>query len=123
MHDVFRVNQLLTTAASTDLLNIDTPIIITPDPSPPNNTDTSTQQLQLQQQQQQHQPSHSTPTYPIRSYGDALYTDLFDAQRIDFSFLDNNKPPPSAPPHHHPPPKKPTPPPSDPLPDTLFSPA
>ncbi|KAH6687834.1 something about silencing, SAS, complex subunit 4-domain-containing protein [Plectosphaerella plurivora] len=28
--------------------------------------------------------------YPIRGYGDALFSDLFDAQRIDFDFLGNS---------------------------------
>ncbi|KAK0391634.1 hypothetical protein NLU13_1133 [Sarocladium strictum] len=31
----------------------------------------------------------STDHYPVRGYGDALFTDIFDAQRIDFSFLES----------------------------------
>ncbi|KAH6854218.1 something about silencing, SAS, complex subunit 4-domain-containing protein [Chaetomium sp. MPI-CAGE-AT-0009] len=96
----------------THFLNVDTPIVIVPDaPSPPNTNTTLAPPhhqyhypQQTQQQPQPPQPPHTTP--PTRSYGDALYTDLFDAQRIDFSFLSN--PAPAT---------------SDPLPDTLFAPA
>ncbi|KAL2154399.1 hypothetical protein VTH82DRAFT_3075 [Thermothelomyces myriococcoides] len=88
----------------THLLNVDTPIVIVPDPAPPrssNNPDTNSSNnnnnnsLQRAQQRPLHptQPSLLPHEYPIRSYADALYTDLFDAQRIDFSFLD--KPPPA----------------------------
>ncbi|KAL2755804.1 hypothetical protein ACRALDRAFT_2034808 [Sodiomyces alcalophilus JCM 7366] len=38
-------------------------------------------------------PSHHPPQqgeYPIRGYGDALYEDLFDSQRIDLDFLGNS---------------------------------
>ncbi|KAL2200003.1 something about silencing, SAS, complex subunit 4-domain-containing protein [Corynascus similis CBS 632.67] len=104
----------------THLLNVDTPIIVIPDLSPPNNA--------FLPREQQH-PSHLTASpsshdYPVRSYADSLYTDLFDAQRIDFSFL--NKPPPAGSSNNnnnnnnssngrHPE--------ADPLPDSLFCPA
>ncbi|KAK3300896.1 something about silencing, SAS, complex subunit 4-domain-containing protein [Chaetomium fimeti] len=82
----------------THFLNADTPIVIIPDAPPPT------------QQPAPHPasptPGHQHNNYPTRSYSDALYTDLFDAQRIDFSFLSN--------------PAAAT---SDPLPDTLFAPA
>ncbi|KAK4205283.1 something about silencing, SAS, complex subunit 4-domain-containing protein [Triangularia verruculosa] len=32
--------------------------------------------------------SHNPPTFPVQSYGDNLYTDLFDCQQIDFAFLE-----------------------------------
>lgn len=38
--------------------------------------------------QQSHFPTtEPTEKIPVRGYGDALYTDLFDTQRIDFGFL------------------------------------
>lgn len=47
------------------------------------------------------------PPFSVRGYGDALYTDIVDAQRVDFSFLNTpNKN------HAH----------EDPLPDSLFEP-
>ncbi|KAK4105439.1 hypothetical protein N658DRAFT_462707, partial [Parathielavia hyrcaniae] len=67
----------------THLLNLDTPILV----------DLSDPTSSLPQQLQQPHPSiTTTPStkYPIRSYSDALFIDLHDAQRIDFSFLTNN---------------------------------
>ncbi|KAK4132252.1 hypothetical protein BT67DRAFT_457383 [Trichocladium antarcticum] len=52
-------------------LTLETPILIAPD------TDAS----------QQAPPYPYDTTYPVRSYSDALFTDLFESQRIDFSFL------------------------------------
>lgn len=45
--------------------------------------------------------------FPVRGYGDALYTDVFDAQRIDFRFLETQTKNRSV---------------EDPLPDKLFEP-
>ncbi|KAL2161531.1 hypothetical protein VTH06DRAFT_8093, partial [Thermothelomyces fergusii] len=121
----------------THLLNVDTPIIIVPDPSPLHNNNNNNNRNPssnennnpLLPRAQQHPPHPAPPLppheHPIRSYGDALYTDLFDAQRIDFSFLD--KPPPAGGSDGHDNNSKdggggggPE---SDPLPDTLYSPA
>jgi hypothetical protein len=56
-----------------DILNADTPIIVVdPNPSP----------------QQQRKHLSAAQTYPVRGYGDALFRDLHDAQRIDFGFLE-----------------------------------
>ncbi|KAK4235524.1 something about silencing, SAS, complex subunit 4-domain-containing protein [Achaetomium macrosporum] len=95
----------------THLLNLDTPIVIT-DEAPPGSP---SQQHQLHH----HQPHPPETAYPIRSYSDALYTDLFDAQRIDFSFLNQNINAKKQ--QHHPPPPHHVPPSSDPLPDTLYT--
>ncbi|KAH6619599.1 something about silencing, SAS, complex subunit 4-domain-containing protein [Chaetomium sp. MPI-SDFR-AT-0129] len=59
----------------THLLDVDTPIVIIPETQP--------QQTSTQPHQDPPQPTE----YPIHSYGDELYTNLHDAQRIDFSFL------------------------------------
>ncbi|KAM3521212.1 hypothetical protein MY4038_009125 [Beauveria bassiana] len=56
------------------LLNLDTPIII---------VDSGSRRLP--------QAGLSQPQmdiFPVRGYGDALYTDVFDAQQIDFGFLE-----------------------------------
>jgi hypothetical protein len=103
---------LLTIFLPPDLLNLDTPIIITDvsPASPPNNlkSDSSSSHPLHPAEPTTTIATTSTTTYPIRSYSDALFTDLFDAQRIDFSFLNkNNK---QQPPFS-----------TDPLPDTLFS--
>ncbi|KAK4152445.1 something about silencing, SAS, complex subunit 4-domain-containing protein [Chaetomidium leptoderma] len=104
----------------THLLNVDTPIIITPaDPPSPPSTTTTTDSSNPQQQQQQ-PPHHRPSTHPIRSHSDALYTDLFDAQRIDFSFLNKNNTT-TNPNNSLPALLLATP--DDPLPDSLFSPA
>lgn len=50
-----------------DILNHDTPIVVTGGENP--------------------QPPRAPATYPVRSYADSLFTDLTDSQRIDFSFL------------------------------------
>ncbi|OAA62258.1 hypothetical protein ISF_05267 [Cordyceps fumosorosea ARSEF 2679] len=56
------------------LLNMDTPIII---------IDSSTRRVP------QAGPSQPQPeVFPVRGYGDALYTDVVDAQQIDFGFLE-----------------------------------
>lgn len=70
-----------------DLLNIDTPIIITDSrvPSPPSIPPAATTQhtissLNIPLQQ-------PLDAYPVRSFGDNLFTDLCDSQRIDLNFL------------------------------------
>ncbi|GAB1310891.1 Something about silencing, SAS, complex subunit 4-domain-containing protein [Madurella fahalii] len=78
------------------ILNLDTPIVVVnskSDAAPPNSDS------------QPHPPRRET--YPVRSYSDALFTDLFDAQRVDpiVPFLNERK---SL---------------EDPLPDSLFEPA
>ncbi|KAJ3484871.1 hypothetical protein NLG97_g6948 [Lecanicillium saksenae] len=56
------------------LLNPDTPIIV---------VDSNSRRAP------QAGPSQSQPeVFPVRGYGDALYTDVFDAQQIDFGFLE-----------------------------------
>jgi hypothetical protein len=71
-----------------DLLNVDTPIVI---------TDSRAAQLPLRISHVAHAhslisslnipPPHVSIDYTIRSYGDNLFTDLCDAQRIDLNFL------------------------------------
>ncbi|KAM3435674.1 hypothetical protein NHJ13734_005429 [Beauveria thailandica] len=56
------------------LLNLDTPIII---------VDSGSRRLP---QAGPSQPQQDM--FPVRGYGDALYTDVFDAQQIDFGFLE-----------------------------------
>ncbi|KAL7811819.1 something about silencing, SAS, complex subunit 4 domain-containing protein, partial [Trichoderma gracile] len=71
------------TSFSTDLLNPDTPILI---------IDTSLSRAIPDAQRTGPRPHHhqtlSGTDFPIRGYGDALFTDVFDSQRIDFGFLD-----------------------------------
>ncbi|KAK4464170.1 something about silencing, SAS, complex subunit 4-domain-containing protein [Cladorrhinum samala] len=65
------------------ILNIDTPIVITSDAAT------------ASPEGGRHPPlPHITTntTYPVRSYADVLFTDLFDSQRIDFQFLMKSKP-------------------------------
>ncbi|KAH6650217.1 something about silencing, SAS, complex subunit 4-domain-containing protein [Chaetomium tenue] len=80
----------------THIVNLDTPIIIIPDTTSQPNTNTTSPHLPPHAQHQH--------DYPTRSYGDSLYTDLCDAHRVSFSYLN---PTPT----------------SDPLPDSLFAPA
>ena len=84
---------------SADVLNIETPIVVL-DPAP-----------------NQHPPAQlsAEPTsaprphdHPVRSYGDALFTDLFDSRRVDFGFLEAQYKGKTA---------------DDPLPDRYFEPA
>ncbi|OAQ62615.2 IQ calmodulin-binding domain-containing protein [Pochonia chlamydosporia 170] len=76
-----------------NLLNLETPIVVVD--SNPRRVITEASKGALaraQQQQQQHQIR--TTEFPVRGYGDSLYTDVFDSQRIDFRFLEtqqNNK--------------------------------
>ncbi|KAJ4165174.1 hypothetical protein LMH87_006818 [Akanthomyces muscarius] len=56
------------------LLNMDTPIIV---------VDSGSRRV--------HQAGSAQPqpeVFPVRGYGDALFTDVFDAQQIDFGFLE-----------------------------------
>ncbi|KAL2270162.1 hypothetical protein VTJ83DRAFT_2346 [Remersonia thermophila] len=64
----------------THLINLDTAVLVIPDVPSQSMPEGS------------NVPAGPTPVevWPVRSYADPLYTDLFDAQRIDFSFLTNN---------------------------------
>ncbi|CCE28803.1 uncharacterized protein CPUR_02492 [Claviceps purpurea 20.1] len=64
------------------LLNVDTPIVV---------LDSNAQCLTPETQRvaargQQH--NHVALDIPIRAYGDVLFTDVFDSQKIDFGFLE-----------------------------------
>ncbi|KAM0246286.1 hypothetical protein ACHAQJ_010272 [Trichoderma viride] len=64
------------------LLNPETPIII---------IDTSLSLAIPDPPRTGPRPHHQTPSsidFPIRGYGDALFTEVFDSQRIDFGFLE-----------------------------------
>ncbi|KAK5658796.1 hypothetical protein OQA88_1608 [Cercophora sp. LCS_1] len=80
------------------LLNVDTPIIVVQDATPSSATDSQNRNSQ----------ARLPDAYPIRSYGDSLFMDLWDSQRIDFSFLTTQAKTKSA---------------EDPLPDSLYEPA
>ncbi|KAK1255122.1 hypothetical protein MKX08_009117 [Trichoderma sp. CBMAI-0020] len=64
------------------LLNPETPIVIIDTslsraiPDPPRNAP------------RPHQRAPGSIDFPVRGYGDALFTDVFDSQRIDFGFLE-----------------------------------
>lgn len=62
-----------------DLLNIDTPIVV---------FDSNTNRATPPGSQHAVPPPSDSTTFPVRGYGDALYTDIVDSQRIDFSFLE-----------------------------------
>ncbi|KAK4172479.1 something about silencing, SAS, complex subunit 4-domain-containing protein [Triangularia setosa] len=72
------------------LLNLETPIVIASDTAP---------------------HSFNPLAFPVQSYGDNLYTDLFDCQRIDFAFLAKQSKP-----------LDPSQPNKDPLPDSYYEP-
>ncbi|KAK0729136.1 something about silencing, SAS, complex subunit 4-domain-containing protein [Apiosordaria backusii] len=75
------------------LLNLETPAVITSDTAP------------------RSIHNYNPPTFPVQSNGDNLYTDLFDCQRIDFTFLaKQSKPLDPSQPH------------DDPLPDSYYEP-
>lgn len=80
-----------------DLLNPETPIIVTATPTP---------LLPIQYYTTTYAELSSTD--PIRSYGDSLFTDLWDSQRIDFGFLETQRKSKTL---------------DDPLPDSVFEPA
>ncbi|RFU77708.1 hypothetical protein TARUN_4526 [Trichoderma arundinaceum] len=64
------------------LLNPETPIII---------IDTSLSRAIPDTHRTGPRPHHQNPNcidFPVRGYGDALFTDVFDSQRIDFGFLE-----------------------------------
>ncbi|KAK3187204.1 hypothetical protein K4F52_004108 [Lecanicillium sp. MT-2017a] len=60
------------------VLNLDTPMIV---------IDTIPRRVGPHGQQQ-HQPFPNNESFPVRGYGDALYTEVCDAQQIDFGFLE-----------------------------------
>ncbi|KAJ6442657.1 IQ calmodulin-binding domain-containing protein [Purpureocillium lavendulum] len=84
------------------LLNPETPIVVVDSnprrvvPDPPRGA--PKQPLQF---------SQPAVEFPVRGYGDSLYTDVFDAQRIDFRFLETQQTSKNL---------------EDPLPDSLFEP-
>ncbi|KAB5549907.1 something about silencing, SAS, complex subunit 4-domain-containing protein [Coniochaeta sp. 2T2.1] len=73
------------------LLNIDTPIVIADSrlPPPPSIPLPAAAQSSTSASNISPPGPHPLPldSYPIRSYGDHLFTDLCDSQRIDFDFL------------------------------------
>ncbi|KAH7313520.1 something about silencing, SAS, complex subunit 4-domain-containing protein [Stachybotrys elegans] len=66
------------------LLNLDTPIIVV-DSNPRRGPALAPGALPLEPP---HSASAGSDCYPLRGYGDALFTDVYDAQRIDFGFLE-----------------------------------
>lgn len=76
-------------------MNVDTPIVIVD--SNPRRAPAALLQL----------GGTSEAEFPVRGYGDALFTDVFDAQRIDFHFLETQSKNKTV---------------DDPLPDSLFEP-
>lgn len=66
----------LTISPLLDLLNLDTPIVIV-----------ESGPVRAVQGPQFAVPHHAD-LYPVRGYGDVLFNDVFDAQRIDFNFLE-----------------------------------
>ena len=65
-----------------DLLSVDTPIVLAD----------STPNINLELHYHPESTSDKQPV-PVRGFGDALFTDLCDSQRIDFSFLESQKRP------------------------------
>lgn len=61
-----------------DILNLDTPIII---------VDTAKNSKQAPASRKH---NSLTPQYPLKEFADSLFTDLYAAQRVDFSWLDQN---------------------------------
>ncbi|KFA60853.1 hypothetical protein S40285_06176 [Stachybotrys chlorohalonatus IBT 40285] len=66
------------------LFNIDTPVVVV-DSKPQHNASAPPSSLSAGRISQQPGPNNE---YPIRGYGDALFTDLCDSQIIDFGFLE-----------------------------------
>ncbi|KAG8411454.1 hypothetical protein J3458_015512 [Metarhizium acridum] len=83
------------------LLNLETPIVVVD--SNPRRVITEAQRGGARVQQQSR-----IFEFPVRGYGDSLYTDVFDSQRIDFKFLETQQTNKSL---------------DDPLPDSLFEPS
>ncbi|KAK4229085.1 something about silencing, SAS, complex subunit 4-domain-containing protein [Podospora fimiseda] len=75
------------------LLTVDTPIVITSDPAPTTNTTEGSSRPLPHPQLRPHQLHHAQPKkpYPVRGYGDALFTQLSESERIDFHFLNKIK--------------------------------
>ncbi|EFY95512.1 hypothetical protein X797_008232 [Metarhizium robertsii] len=83
------------------LLNLETPIVVVD--SNPRRVITEAQRGGARVQQQS-----GIFEFPVRGYGDSLYTDVFDSQRIDFKFLETQQTNKNL---------------DDPLPDSLFEPS
>ncbi|KAK2600038.1 hypothetical protein QQS21_005202 [Conoideocrella luteorostrata] len=84
------------------LLNLETPIVV---------VDTHARRAVLDAQRggsRAHQQNYMTQHFPVRGYGDSLYTDVFESQRIDFGFLETQQTNKRL---------------DDPLPDALFEPS
>lgn len=60
------------------MFNVETPIVV---------VDSDPRRAAANSQSAVQRP-HQADQYPARGYGDALFNDVFDAQRIDFSFLE-----------------------------------
>ncbi|KAH8734550.1 something about silencing, SAS, complex subunit 4-domain-containing protein [Ilyonectria robusta] len=60
------------------VFNVETPIVV---------VDSDPRRAAANSQSAVQRP-HQADQYPARGYGDALFNDVFDAQRIDFSFLE-----------------------------------
>lgn len=89
---------------SADILNLETPIVVVDSRSP-----RSALEAQPSPLWPIHRPSAAGgSTVAVRGYGDALFTDVLDSQRIDFGFLQAQYKNTTA---------------NDPLPDALFEPA
>ncbi|KAL1878603.1 hypothetical protein VTK73DRAFT_7684 [Phialemonium thermophilum] len=90
------------------ILNLDTPIVVIDShqppihPGPPTTLDSGAQNGRIDTGQA------AQGQYPVRSYPDDLFTELFDTQRIDLSFLETRSKDKAL---------------QDPLPDTLFEPS
>jgi hypothetical protein len=103
------VPQFANSFSDIDILNVDTPILVVDStPSPHHNVRTLPPRQATAtgpnsppaplltnagpDASHHNRPKHVYPSaindYPIRSYGDELFTDLFDSQRIDFAFLE-----------------------------------
>ncbi|QPG95220.1 hypothetical protein C2857_007862 [Epichloe festucae Fl1] len=84
------------------LLNLETPIVVF-------DSNARRPALDVQRGGARAQPQISSVLdFPVRGYGDSLYTDVFDSQRIDFRFLETQQNSKKS---------------DDPLPDSLFEPS
>ncbi|KAM7219189.1 Something about silencing, SAS, complex subunit 4 domain containing protein [Rhypophila decipiens] len=67
------------------LISVDTPILIVPS----SGAASTHQPTQTPDEQSGVQPPATDQVYPIRGYDDHLFADLYDSQKIDFSFLES----------------------------------
>jgi len=66
------------------ILNLDTPIIII------DSAKSTAPKFQRPTSPKARQKTGEPPNYPVRSYPNSLFNDLYDVQRINFSFLDKH---------------------------------